>query len=38
MSEILLIPTGYSQAIQMYPMNFEEFIIGLGLICKLFHI
>ena len=30
MNEILSIPTGYLQVMQMYPMNFEEFIMALG--------
>ncbi len=30
MNEILSIPTGYLQVMQMYPMNFEEFITALG--------
>ena len=29
LNEILSIPTGYLQVIQMYPMNFEEFIMAL---------
>lgn len=30
MNEILSISTGYLQVMQMYPMNFEEFIMALG--------
>jgi len=30
LNEILSIPTGYLQVMQMYPMNFEEFIMALG--------
>ena len=29
-NEILSIPTGYLQVMQMYPMNCEEFIMTLG--------
>lgn len=37
-NEILSIPTDYLQVMQMYPMNFEEFIMTLGTNCKLLHI